>query len=752
MSHWIFAALACITATATLAAPAWQPAGDRLKTRWAAEVNPSAPWPEYPRPQMQRPGWVNLNGLWDYAIAASNAPAPTAWDGKILVPFPVESSLSGVQKALKPDQRLWYRRAFKAPERRGGRLLLHFEAVDWEAAVFVNGRPVGAHRGGFDAFTCDITDAVQEGANELVVSVLDATGGFQPKGKQHLPAIEKPGGIMYTPCSGIWQTTWLEVVPADYIRDVRITPDIDGGNAVFTVLTAPAGDAQEVEIELLDGNEQVSSCTKGRTGAPIAVKVPRAKLWTPDTPHLYYANVKMGADAVLVYFGMRKIALGKDDRGFTRILLNGKFVLQAGPLDQGFWPDGIYTAPTDAALRFDIEETKRLGFNMTRKHVKVEPRRWYYWCDRLGLLVWQDMPSGNFGRGGGKDKQTGELRDGTVVSEEAGRNFEAELKALIEQHWNHPSIIMWVVFNEGWGQHDTPRHVQWVRQFDPSRLVNNASGWHDIPCGDIMDMHNYPGPGCPKPTDGRAAVLGEFGGLGLAITSHTWVGTSWGYRGVANEKALTKKYVDLWRKVWALSESDGLNAAVYTQITDCETECNGLLTYDRAVCKVDAAEVAAAHRGTFRPAPQYIDLLPLSQHEAAAWRYTTTKPADGWMQPGFDDAAWPEGSAGFGNGDTKMAPVRTKWTTPDIWVRRTFHLPEGALKNPALRLFHDEDAEVFINGVPAATVSGFTTEYEIVELPAEAARTLKPGANTIAIHCRQTMGGQYIDAGLVQEK
>lgn len=730
----------------------WKPVPGHIMTKWAADVDPDEPLPEYPRPQMVREEWTSLNGLWDYAIVASNAAQPTDYDGKILVPFPVESALSGVAKALKPEQKLWYRRMFKAPRLAAGhRLLLHFEAVDWAATVWVNGRELGVHRGGFDAFSFDITEAVKSGLNEVVVAVHDATGGYQPKGKQHLPAMEKPGGIMYTPCSGIWQTTWLETVPAAYVADLIIIPDVDKGQVIVTVLGGGAAKDEEVTVTVLDGRRKVATGS-GRAGQSVRLAIPSPKHWTPDAPFLYGLRVRLGDDEVTSYFGLRKIALGKDDKGFTRLLLNNQFVLQAGPLDQGFWPDGIYTAPTDEALRFDIEETKRLGFNMTRKHVKVESKRWYYWCDKLGLLVWQDMPSGGFGKGGGRDKATGAMKDGVPVSPEATANFETELKAMIVQHRNSPAIIMWVVFNEGWGQHETPRHVKWVKDFDPTRLVNNASGWHDIPCGDIMDMHNYPGPGCPKPTDGRAAVLGEFGGLGLAITNHTWVEKSWGYRGVANERELTKKYIDLWRKVWLLSESDGLNAAVYTQITDCETECNGLLTYDRKVTKVDVAAVANAHRGKFPPAPVFETVVPTSQAEPLVWRYTTEKPADHWASPDFDDSGWKEGPAGFGNGDTKLAPVRTKWTTPEIWVRRVFTLPSARLKDPVIRIFHDEDAEVFLNGVLALKVGGFTTEYETLEMSGAAADALKRERNIMAIHVRQTIGGQYIDAGIEQQK
>jgi len=599
-----------LSATAWLAsqghAEDWKPVPGHLMTRWAKDVSPNKVLPEYPRPQMVRAQWQSLNGLWDYAITDLAAAPPAQFGGKILVPFCIESALSGVKRPLTAEQRLWYRRTFAAPDLAGGtRRLLHFGAVDWETKVLVNGKPVGEHRGGYDAFTCDITDAVKSGAdNELVVSVFDATSGFQPRGKQKIDAIANPKGIRYTPCSGIWQTVWLETVPAAYIQSLKIAPDVDGGAVTITVNAKGGG---KVKLTALDG-EQTIATGEGDAGQPVALKIPNAKLWSPEQPFLYDLRVECGDDAAKSYFGMRKIAIGKDDKGVTRILLNGKFAFQAGFLDQGYWPDGIYTAPTDEALRYDIEMTRKLGMNLARKHVKVEPDRWYYWCDRLGLLVWQDMPSGGpgpgaVGQGAGRNRQTGEMVDGKPVSPEASAQFEAELKALVEGRWNHPSVIMWVVFNEGWGQYDTPRLTKWVKGLDPSRLVNNASGGHDIPAGDVMDAHRYPGPFAPKPTDGRAAVLGEFGGLGLPTRGHTWVEKTWGYRGVANQEELTSRYVALLQAAYRLKDTDGLNALIYTQTTDVETECNGALTYDREIVKLDIQRAADANRGQFAPAP-----------------------------------------------------------------------------------------------------------------------------------------------------
>jgi hypothetical protein len=534
---------------------------------------------------------AGLVGWWRFSEEWKKAEPPAAYQGKILVPFPVESALSGIRRPLMPWELLWYRRKFAAPELSDGkRLLLHFGAVDWQARVYINGKLVGTHEGGYDAFTLDITEAVRSGENEIVVVVFDPTGGT--RGKQNLASFLSPGGIMYTPCSGIWQTVWLEAVPARRIDELIITPDVDAGALRLTVLAKGKGPEAEVRALAMVGGKDVARGT-GRAGDEILLPIKSARLWTPDDPFLYDLKITMGQDEVTSYFGMRKISLGKDDKGITRILLNGKFVFQVGVLDQGYWPDGIYTAPTDEALRFDVEMMRKLGLNMARKHVKVEPQRWYTWCDKLGILVWQDMPSGFISRGNDKKK------DGVASTPEVGRQFETELRALIDQHRNHPSVIMWVVFNEGWGQHDTVRLTKFAKDLDPTRLVSNASGWDDRNCGDILDMHKYPGPGSPKPEPTRAAVLGEFGGLGLAIPGHLWTEKTWGYKGAASQKDLTRDYVNLWRKAWQLKDDPGMSAAVYTQWTDVETECNGLLTYDRAIVKVDAKQAADAHRGRF---------------------------------------------------------------------------------------------------------------------------------------------------------
>jgi hypothetical protein len=716
----------------------WKPAAGPLMTRWAKDVTPDKALPEYPRPQMVRKGWTNLNGLWDYAIAPKADAQPASYAGKILVPFPAESALSGVMKTVGTDNRLWYRRTFEAPKApAGGHVLLHFGAVDWETTVWLNGKQLGVHRGGYDPFSFDVTDSIKkDGSNELVVSVWDPTNdGPQPRGKQ----VKRPGGIFYTSVTGIWQTVWLEAAPKSYVRGLKVTPDVDAQQV--KVEADIAGDeAAQVTVAVLDGDREVATLTGGRSAI---IKFPNPKLWTPESPNLYGLRVKVGDDAVESYFGMRKIEVRKEDKGVNRIYLNNQPIFMAGPLDQGFWPDGIYTAPTDEALKYAIEVTKQLGFNATRKHVKVEPDRWYYWCDKLGLIVWQDMPAGDKGVASGR----GEIQR----TPESAEIFETELKAMIDGLYNHPSIVMWVVFNEGWGQFDTVNQVNWTKRYDPSRLADPASGWNDYPVGDVIDMHHYPGAAAPAPQPNRASVLGEFGGLGLATPGHMWKQENWGYRGVADGKALTRQYVKLMSRAWQLRETDGLNAAIYTQITDVETEANGLLTYDRAVIKVDAAQVADANRGKAPPPAEQKVVLPTSEKDAQQWRYTTDKPAEGWNKPAFNDSAWKQGPGGFGTEGTPGATVRTTWNTPDIWIRREFTL-DAVPASPLLLMHHDEDAEVYVNGVLAARERRYVGSYEEFDLAPDARAALKPGRNVIAVHCHQTAGGQYIDVGIVDAK
>jgi hypothetical protein len=745
------ALLACAAwGVAPASAAEWTQAKGPLATQWAKEVSPTNALPEYPRPQMVRKEWQNLNGLWDYAVTAKDDAAPAQFQGKILVPYPIESALSGVMRAVTEKERLWYRRTFDvAAAWKGRRVLLHFGAIDWDAAITLNGKKVGEHKGGYDPFTFDITDTLKDGGpQEIVVSVWDPTnainGGEQPHGKQVL----KPGGIMYTATTGIWQTVWLEPVPDNGIQALRIIPDVDAGR-VNLVVRVPSALLVKSELEVaasaggktvarLSRDISVVTSAQSLFGVPVELVIPQPRLWSPDDPFLYDLKVTLkfdgkAVDAVESYFGMRKIAVAKDEKGVNRLMLNGKFVFQVGFLDQGFWPDGIYTAPTDAALRYDIEMTRKLGMNFARKHVKVEPERWYYWADKLGLLVWQDMPSGS------------------NKSDEAKKQFEVELQRMIEAHRNHPSIIMWVVFNEGWGQHDTERLAAWVKEIDPSRLVNNASGWTDKKCGDVSDIHSYPNPRCPPLEEKRASVLGEFGGLGLAVEGHMWKKENWGYRGMADADELVRTYERLLQKAYELKDAPGLCACVYTQTTDCEVECNGLMTYDRIV-KGDLARIAAANKGDFSkvpPPPVVKAVVPTSEEKGCDWRYTTDKPAGDWMKPAFNDSAWKVGPGGFGTKDTPGAVVRTEWKTADVWLRREVEMPEGKFASLQFRVHHDEDVEVYVNGAAALKLKGHQTEYEERAMTPEGRAAVKPGKNLLAVHCLQTKGGQYVDLGLV---
>lgn len=697
----------------------------RLRTRWASQVAADHVLPEYPRPQMARKSWTNLNGTWEYAITGASDPAPAAFTGHVLVPFPIESQLSGAGVWVSPQQRLWYRRAITIPARSAGtRVLLNFGAVDWEAEVSVDGRVVGQHRGGYDPFTFDITDALsgQRSTHDLVVAVRDPTDvGEQPRGKQ----VQRPHSIWYTANTGIWQTVWLETVPAWHVTGLRIDPDLGRRRVSVSVgsdgLTRPG----RVTISVLDGARVLATAN----GPTATIPIPAPHAWSPSDPFLYGLRVRLDSgDDVESYFGMRSISVRPDANGVQRLMLNGVPLFEFGLLDQGWWPDGLYTAPTDEALASDILKTKELGFNVIRKHVKVEPERWYYHADRLGMLVWQDMPSAD------------------NRSTDAQAEFESELRAVVDARRNHPSIVMWVPFNEGWGQHATEKYVSWLKSYDPTRLVDNASGWTDMHVGDVVDIHSYPGPTLPPLEPHRAAVLGEFGGLGLPLEGHTWLDRgNWGYRSFTTIEAMNAAYRDLVAQL-RLHAGDGLASAIYTQTTDVEIEVNGMMTYDRAVTKL-SPESIAANRRLYEALPKVIHVVPASDREAQTWRYTTAQPPDGWFDAGFDDKGWTEGTSGFGAPDTRFAHVGTPWQTSDIWLRRTVDLP-ASLASPYLRVFHDDDAEVYVNGTLAATLPGANNGFQFVALTGAARAALHAGSNSIAVHAHQVRGGQFIDVGL----
>lgn len=580
----------------------WKIAGDKIRTPWAEKVNAANPLPEYPRPQMVRDAWVNLNGLWQYAIVPKdNTGVPASFDGKILVPFAVESALSGVGKTVGKDSALWYQREISIPATfKKKNVLLQFGAVDWLCDVYVNGKLVGTHQGGYDPFYFDITSALnKKGAQNLVVRVWDPSDdGPQPRGKQ----VKTPHSIWYTPVTGIWQTVWLEAVPATYISSTSQTPDLDSKTLKLSAHTENLLPGDELVASAWKGTEKISEQNLGEKGEGV-LTVPDPKLWSPQDPFLYDLKLTVmrkgkAVDEVKSYFAMRKISMVPDQNGIQRMLLNDKFLFQYGPLDQGWWPDGLYTAPTDEALKFDIETTKDMGFNMIRKHVKVEPARWYNYCDKLGILVWQDMPSGDmgnrwenhpgvYGRATDKDR-----------SAESEKIFRTEWSNIMEKLHNFPSIVVWVPFNEAWGQFKTKEIVEWTMQKDPSRLVNTASGGNFENVGHIIDLHNYPEPLMPDPGlfgAKRILVLGEFGGLGLPIENHTWQEkNNWGYQSFKNKDELFDKYKEFIDRIPFLINK-GLSAAVYTQTTDVEIETNGLMTYDRKDIKIPVDKLKAVH-------------------------------------------------------------------------------------------------------------------------------------------------------------
>ncbi len=579
--------MACVSLQAQ-----WQPAGDKLKTKWASQIDVNNVWVEYPRPIMERGDWLNLNGLWKYAIQPVDKQKPTSFEGDILVPFAIESSLSGVQKRVGKENELWYQREFTIPSKwKNSKVLLHFGAVDWKADVWVNDVKVGQHIGGYTPFSFDITPALASGSNTLVVKVWDPTDeGYQPRGKQ----VNNPHGIWYTPVTGIWQTVWLEPVPETYIENLRITPDIDKNILVVEAITNQCTPTSRVEVKVKEGSSVVAT-GHSINNLPVEVPMPdNAKLWSPDSPHLYDLEVILWngnkqLDKVDSYAAMRKFSTKRDDKGIVRLQLNNKDLFHFGPLDQGWWPDGLYTAPCDEALEYDIIKTKELGFNMIRKHVKVEPARWYAHCDRHGMIVWQDMPSGDRS----PEWQMRQYFDGVerLRSPESEANFRREWKEVIDYLYSYPSVGVWVPFNEAWGQFKTEEIAMWTKQYDPSRLVNPASGGNHYPVGDILDLHQYPAPQLYLYDGQRATVLGEYGGIGWANREHLWEpDRNWGYVQFNSAKEVTDEYVKYAEQLKQLIKQ-GFSAAVYTQTTDVEIEVNGLITYDRELVKVDEQRV-----------------------------------------------------------------------------------------------------------------------------------------------------------------
>jgi beta-galactosidase/beta-glucuronidase len=574
----------------------WKPAGEKIKTEWANKVDPNHILPEYPRPIMERSKWKNLNGLWNYAIQEAGKTAPAKYDGQILVPFAVESSLSGVMKEVGTKNELWYNTTFTIePNWKGDNILLHFGAVDWKTEVWLNGIKIGSHTGGYTPFYFDITPFITGKTQQLTVKVWDPSNdGTQPRGKQ----VKNPEGIWYTPVTGIWQTVWIEPVNKKSIASIKTTPNIDQNvvNMKPEVIGAAYGDL--IEVTVYDDSKIIAT-EKALVGENMEIVLNNPKLWSPESPFLYKTNLKLISngkvtDQVKSYFAMRKIASKRDSNGILRMQLNNKDYFQFGPLDQGWWPDGLYTAPTDEALKYDIVKTKELGFNMIRKHVKVEPERWYTHCDQLGILVWQDMPSGDE-QPIWQDKKyfDGTELQRTPKSEEI---YRKEWKEIMDHLYSYPSIVVWVPFNEAWGQFKTVEITEWTKNHDPSRLVNSSSGGNHFQTGDILDLHHYPGPKMYLFDAQRVTVLGEYGGIGLPLEGHLWKAKdNWGYVKFKNANEVTDEYIKYANELKKLVKT-GFSAAVYTQTTDVEGEVNGFMTYDRKVDKMDFEKIKTVNK------------------------------------------------------------------------------------------------------------------------------------------------------------
>lgn len=722
-----------------LQAQSWKPANGRLTTQWGENLSPDRVWQQYPRPQMQRSEWKNLNGLWDYAVLPKGQTAPKQFDGKILVPFAIESSLSGVGKPLLPTQELWYSKKFTVPANWSGKdIILHFDAVDWETTCWVNGKKVGSHKGGSDPFSFNITPYLKKsGEQEIRLSVWDPTDtDLQARGKQVL----NPKGIWYTAVSGIWQTVWLEPVSKTRLEQFVPVPDIDRQQVQFTTNATGLTGGEQLRITIKKDGKLVKD-TVAAYKYQLTVSLPNASLWSPASPTIYNVEVALTSknkvvDQFNTYFAMRKIALGQDEHGYTRLMLNNQPIFQFGTLDQGWWPDGLLTPPSDEAMLYDMVKLKEMGFNMIRKHIKVEPSRYYYHADTMGLLLWQDMPSG-FAGGNTPSHVAFEAKEDWVRPAESAAQFEKEWKSIMDHLRFFPSIVMWVPLNEGWGQYDTKRIAQLTKDYDPTRLVDAPSGWTDRGVGDVNDAHQYPGPGMEPPmaNKDRAIVLGEFGGLGLVVKDHIWNPNTrnWGYKTYMSTDTLIAEYSELMYNM-QLMVPRGLSAAVYTQTTDVEGEVNGLLTYDRKVIKIPVELLRKLHAPMYEKVTGKISFInKAAETDPNQFYYMLGKASTGWQQQ--------QTPAGF---TTTHTPVDMK-KGESVYAYQEFDIddmPEGL----ALKLYGFGDAKIYLNGELIWQEDKIRTKrhYDDVNITNKI-NLLKKGKNRIAVECTHVTQATQFD-------
>ena len=759
--------IAALAITFNLSAQDWAIKQAPLMTQWGEKLTVENAHREYPRPQMVRSQWMNLNGLWNYAVTSKDAAQPeNISQGKILVPFAIESALSGVQQKFTPEDKLWYQTEFTVPKSwKGKRVVLHFGAVDYSSVIYVNGERVGAHRGSSDAFRFDVTDYLKgSGPQKLVVEVTDPTDtGFQPLGKQKLD----PSGIYYTPVSGIWKTVWMEPVPESHLYSMKGYADIDNSEYKFTPILDRPAKGHSVRVTVFDNGIKVATVF-GQPNKEIVIKIDNQKLWSPESPFLYDMKVELlrGSkviDAVDTYFGMRKISTGRDSNGNLALMLNNKPYFHTGLLDQGWWPDGLLTPPSDEALVYDIEFAKKAGFNTLRKHIKQESDRFYYHCDRLGMLVWQDAVASKDTRWWSKTRQE------PVLTEYETQTFIHEFKNMVDQLYNFPCIIDWVIFNEGWGQHDTPNMIKWISFLDPSR-PNHISGWMDYGRGDWCDIHRYPGPGKIDNTGGhRPLVLGEYGGLGYVVEDCVWPAntTRVHYHNAKSLQKYTEDYERVFYQLRILKEQ-GLAGAIYTQISDVEGEVNGLMTYDRKQVKIPVEKLRQMNEELLNSPVVLKEVMPNSEKVAQMWKYTTRWEwiKEGWEKEGYDTRIWQEGPGFFGfirpGSSVHNTPFteqcsfahtpKTNWNTSNIWMRREIELDQIP-ENPILYIWYFTEAEVYINGQLVLKVKGRNApypHYEYYKFIEGTQSALKKGKNLIAVHCKNTGGRQHqaIDLGI----